>query len=107
MIKLVRESSKIPMEFICTYFGVSASGYYFWRKKPERIHFLKKEEVCHKIKDIFSSSKGTYGSPRVYKELREIGVFVSENTVSKYMQELGLDARLKKSLVTLKKLTKF
>ena len=41
-------------------------------------------------------SKKTYGSPRIYNELKSLGVLVSENTVAKYMAELGLDARLKK-----------
>ncbi len=40
--------------------------------------------------------KKTYGSPRVHDELKDRGFHVSENTVAKYMNELGLDARLGK-----------
>ena len=96
MIELIRDSSSIPTGFLCKYFGVTPSGYYFWKKKSTGINFLKKERVCEKIKEIFQLSKGTYGSPRVHKELLDFGILVSENTVCKYMREMGLDARLKK-----------
>ncbi len=40
--------------------------------------------------------KQTYGSPRIYNDLKSLGISASENTIAKYMQEMGLDARLKK-----------
>jgi len=54
------------------------------------------KEVCEAIRKVFEQSKETYGSPRVYSDLRDQGILVSESTVAKYMQEMGLDARLKK-----------
>jgi transposase InsO family protein len=41
-------------------------------------------------------SKKTYGSPRVYQELKSKSFKISENTVAKYMAEMNLDARQKK-----------
>lgn len=97
MISVIRQSSmRIPIGFLCKYFGVSASGYYFWRKKGEGLQFVKKKQVCQAIKKFFNQSKETYGSPRIYDDLKEAGILVSENTVAKYMREMGLDARLKK-----------
>ena len=98
MIDEVRHSSskKVPLGFLCCYFGVSTSGYYFWRKKAKGLQFVRRSEICQKIRESFKASGGTYGSPRIYEELRESGLLVSENTVSKYMREMGLDARLKK-----------
>lgn len=97
MIQEVRDSkSKVPIRFLCRYFAVSPSGYYFWRKKAEGIRFIRKAEICGKIREFFEASDGTYGSPRIYDDLREAGILVSENTVCKYMKEMGLDARLKK-----------
>ncbi len=63
---------------------------------PERSQFVKKEKICEAIKQFFEASKSTYGSPRIYDDLIDAGFLVSENTVAKYMSELGLDARLKK-----------
>lgn len=87
---------KIPVEFLCQHFGVSRSGYYFWQKKSSGTRFVRKEKICEKIREYFKASNRTYGSPRIFDDLSEAGFYVSENTVSKYMKEMGLDARLKK-----------
>ena len=98
MIQEVRRFclKKTPLEFLCRYFGVSLSGYYFWRRKSKGLQYVRKSEICQKIRESFKASFGTYGSPRIYQELRKAGLSVSENTVSKYMREMGLSARLKK-----------
>ncbi len=78
MIQEVRDSSqKIPVGFLCRHFGVSSSGYYFWRKKAEGLRFVRKAGICKKIRESFKASQGTYGSPRIYKDLREAGLLVS------------------------------
>ncbi len=56
----------------------------------------KKRSICKVIKAEFKRADATYGSPRITGEIVDLGHTVSENTVAKYMQELGLDARLKK-----------
>ena len=86
----------VPVRFLCRYFGVSHSRYYQWKSKSSCIRLTHKKEVCKKIKEIFTKSRSTYGSPRVYQELKKQNIMVSENTVAKYMSEMNLDARLKK-----------
>lgn len=88
--------SKIPVRFLCRYFAVSPSSYYHWRKSSAPARLTTKKQFYDKIKEIFKISKEAYGSPRVYQELIAQGFSISENTVAKYMKELGLDARLKK-----------
>jgi transposase InsO family protein len=87
--------NKIPLSFLGIHFGVSRSGYYSWlkrrKKKNSRVDLIKAEIIS-----IFKMSYGTYGSPRMHQELISRNFSVSENTVAKYMKELGLDARLKK-----------
>lgn len=85
---------KIPVSFLCRHFGVSSSGFYAWVGRSQ--NESEKERICSEIRAMFKSSKGTYGSPRIHQELVAAGRQISENTVAKYMQELGLDARLKK-----------
>lgn len=98
MIALIyQEAPLVPLSFICSHFGVSRSGFYDWQKRQNApVRFVKKKEICEAIRKIFNNSYSTYGSPRVYEELKALGFLISENTVAKYMQELGLDARLKK-----------
>ncbi|PZG18024.1 hypothetical protein C1J01_16265 [Nonomuraea aridisoli] len=45
------------------------------------------------IQRLFAASGGTYGSPRITQDLRELGWKVSENTVARRMAELGLAGR--------------
>jgi len=86
----------VPITFSCRYFGVSRSSYYYWKKDKKLVSFEAKSKVEAAIKRLFKSSKGTYGAPRIYQELLTEGFSTSENTVAKYMREMGLDARLKK-----------
>lgn len=45
------------------------------------------------IRRVHQASRGTYGSPRVYQRLRELGVSVSENRVARLMSRLGIKGR--------------
>lgn len=87
---------KVPVNFLCRHFSVCRSGYYTWKKQLQTAEFTSKAKICKAIEDIFEDSKETYGSPRIWRELKTKGHQVSENTVAKYMNELGLDARQKK-----------
>jgi len=91
-----KKLSHIPIDFLCRHFGASRSGYYNWRKRSDLPSRVKKKKVCTAIAKAFKDSGKTYGSPRMWREVKELGCEVSENTVAKYMKELGLDARHKK-----------
>jgi putative transposase len=75
---------------------VARSSFYIWKKKVLSPRQRGKMKVCASIKKSFKESKGTYGSPRIFKELKSKGLPSSVNTVAKYMKETGLDARLRK-----------
>lgn len=94
MIEQLR--NEIPVVFLCRYFGVSTSGFYKWMGRSKGVREGLKQKVCCRIEAIFRESRQTYGSPRVHKDLIAEGLQISENTVAKYMQEMDLDARLKK-----------
>ncbi len=97
MILFLKE--KVPVSFTCKFLGVSRSHYYKWLKAQKAVSFTKKETICNAIKEEFEASKKTYGAPRIWRALRARKIIVSENTVAKYMRELGLDARHKKAFV--------
>lgn len=89
---------------MCEVLGVSTSGYYKWLEKQtqdETETEKKKKIIKQKICKSFHESMGTYGSPRVHDDLIEWGYNISQKTVARYMQELGLKATpLKKYVVT-------
>ena len=72
------------------------SSFYRWKKGSSHEKPSKKELALKAIRHVFEESRGTYGSPRIYHKLKDLGHSISENTVAKYMRELGLGARRKR-----------
>lgn len=81
---------------MCSVLGVSKSGFYKWRAfqaSDERTdRQLRHEELKQKILQSHHESYGTYGSPRILKDLEEWGYSVCERTVGRLMKEMGLHA---------------
>ena len=77
---------------------VSSSGYYKWRNNRDVVS-NKHQQLDKNIKDIFDTSKGSYGSPRVAIALSETDTAVSKNTVARRMKIMNLTARPKKKYV--------
>jgi len=98
ILEVKKKKPKISYEFLCNHFGVSRASFFEWKKHKnlELPSLVKKSKIMEHMVEFFEKSDETYGSPRLYDDLKEIGITVSENTVAKYMVELGLDARQKK-----------
>jgi len=80
---------------MCEVLDVSKSGYYNWlniqdREPTERE--VRREEMKQKIAKFYHESFRTYGSPRIHADLIEEGYTVSQKTVGRLMQEMGLSA---------------
>jgi putative transposase len=81
---------------MCRILHFNSSSYYSWKRRGTSIRdktdlLLKKE-----IKSIFVDSKGTYGSPRVSKELSTKGFRVSKTRVARLMKEEKMQSKIKK-----------
>ena len=74
---------------MCRVLGVSRQGYYQWRRRPASAHALRDAELAGEIRRVFELSRGTYGSPRVFAQLRRDGVVTSEKRVARIMAERG------------------
>src|SRR4051812_49389522 len=57
---------------------VSESGYYAWRKRPLCQRQREDADLKQKIRQVFVTYQGRYGSPRVLRELRDDGINCSE-----------------------------
>jgi transposase InsO family protein len=76
---------------MCAALGVSRSGYYAWAGGREPGPRQKRrEELAEQIRRVHEQSRRTYGSPRVYQELKAREVACCENTVAKVMREQGI-----------------
>ena len=78
---------------------VSRTGYYAWRDRKPSQRQLQNETLSDKIKAIFQESKETYGSPRIYEELKENGVSCSQKRVARLMQAQKISAVERKRFV--------
>ena len=81
---------------MCRVLEVSRSGYYRWlNRRPSRREDENKR-LDAEIIEIFYTSKGRYGSPKITKELQHRGYKVSKNRVARRMRCAGLRSRIRK-----------
>lgn len=73
--------------------GVSRSGYYKWKDRPESERERQHKEWTGQVKEVFEESRQLYGSPKVTQKLHQQGVEVSERTVTRIMSEQQLRSR--------------
>ena len=92
---------QIPIAFLCRHFGLSRSGFYSWKQSRDKSEFGSKAWILIKISEFFKASKGTYGAPRIFQDLNDLGIKINIKTVAKYMRSLGLSARLKRKFKVL------
>jgi putative transposase len=82
-----------PVSLTCAVLGVSRGGYYAWAGRQGREPGPRQErraELAGQIRRVHEESRRTYGSPRVYQELKAEGVACCENTVARGMRDAGI-----------------
>jgi putative transposase len=90
------EKARWPVEVQCDVFGVSRSGYYAWKGRPEAPRAQEDAELVIEIKVASEVGRGNYGSPRVHRELRAQGRRISRKRVERLMRQEGIVARKKR-----------
>ena len=82
----------------CKLFGVSRSGYYYWKSNADRRLIDKRaaEQLLVVINAEFNKSRGTYGSIKITESLQQKEVKISHNTVAKVMKGAGLKSIVSK-----------
>lgn len=79
-----------------TVLGVSRSGYYQWRKRPQSERQKANDRLLSEIQRVYEQTNGVYGSPRITRELKANGLQCSENRVARLMQQNGIQAKTKR-----------
>lgn len=93
MEKLKEEFS---ISFMCRCLGVSRQGYYAFVKQPISQRGLDDIDYALGIKRVSEESGGTYGSPRIYRALKNEGKSIGENRVARLMRENGIHGAIRK-----------
>ena len=80
----------------CYLLEVSRSAYYQRRNGAPSQRAVTDAALLEQITAIFKESNGTYGSPRVHKELGHRHVACGRRRVTRLMRQVGLEGRCKK-----------
>lgn len=86
-----RETFRVGM--MCRVLKVSRSGYYAWRRRKPSEWEGDEQRHADGIHRAHRESRGTYGSPRVYRALRDAGTPCGKHRVARIMREQGLRGR--------------
>ncbi|MGW7410858.1 IS3 family transposase [Streptomyces sp. NPDC054833] len=84
------EADNFPVQQMCTWAGVSTSGFYHWRSRPLSATAKRRAELRAVILQVFSDSQETYGYRRVHAALQRMNVQAGAELVRALMRELGL-----------------
>jgi putative transposase len=79
------------VQVACRVLGVSASGYYAWRKRPCSPRAVREAWLTDRIRAVHAASRGTYGARRVQAELvLGQGIAVGHQAVERLMRAAGI-----------------
>jgi hypothetical protein len=67
-----------PVEILCQVMKLSRSCYYRWLKDGAAEQSPKRLQQAEHVRNVFESRKGRYGSPRIYRELKALGINISK-----------------------------
>ena len=88
--------AEFPVHRLCRVLGVSQSGYFAWRGRLVGRRQRDDMVLLAHVRSAFALSNGTYGSPRMTRELRDGGLTVGRRRIARLMRENGLRARQKR-----------
>ena len=74
---------------MCTWLGVSRSGFYEWRARPQSATAARRELLKVKLVALFEANHGTYGYRRMHADLVRGGERVGLELVRRLMREAG------------------
>jgi transposase InsO family protein len=90
------EKARHSVPKLCRMLRVSRSGFYAWRRRGPSRRALEDVRLGTLIEASHRAGRGTYGSPRILHDLRELGEHVSRKRVARLMKERNLVGELKK-----------
>ena len=90
---IAAHTGEFPVRRMCAVLGVSASGYYDWRKRAPSQRQQANEKLLAAIRRAYKASCQTYGSPRIHAALKQQGWRVGRHRIARLMQRHGMVGR--------------
>jgi putative transposase len=91
-----QEAAGFPVTAACEAAGVSTSGFYDWRAREAAgptVRQVAEDELVELMRQIYDASDGSYGVPRMHRELRRGGLEVNHKRVRRLMGTHGMAGR--------------
>lgn len=93
-LAMYRHREKYPITVMCSFFGVSRSGYYDFIKRMDAPAF--DQALANMIAVCQDSVKKTYGYRRVHIWLKKRGIYRNPKTILRVMQKYGLLSEIRR-----------
>jgi putative transposase len=81
---------------MCAVLGVSRSGYYEWRDRPESRRTIEDRQLLQRIRAVHLQSREAYGAYKTWRVLRAKGVVCGRHRVARLRRQNGIEARRKR-----------
>jgi putative transposase len=81
---------------MCAVLGVSRSGYYEWRDRPESCRTTQDRQLLQSIRTVHLQSREAYGADKTWRVLRAKGVACGRHRVARLRRQNGIEARRKR-----------
>ena len=85
-----QQGDSYPLQMLCAALQVSDSGFTSWQRSDGPKKWLSDGALLKRIREIHEETKAAYGSPRIYQELKGLGIPVSKGRVERLMRENGV-----------------
>src|SRR5262245_3906320 len=90
------EKASFPVGRLCRELGVSKSGYYAWRRRPDSNHESEDRRLRALVHEVYVEGRRNYGRPKVHEALMKQGEHVSAKRVARLMREEGLKGKIRR-----------
>ena len=75
---------------MCRMLSVSRAGYYAWRRRGPSARAQADVPLQVAVAAAHRRSRGTYGSPRILRDLQEAGIAIGRKRVARLLRQAGL-----------------
>ena len=81
---------------MCRVLDVKRGSYYAWERRPVSKRLLKDVEITERIKTIYEQSYKTYGSPKIWNQMKKSGYKCSRKRIARLMKANNIRSIIQK-----------
>jgi putative transposase len=90
-----KQRERYSVSRLCLMLGIKRSSYYAWKKRKPSQREQNNQALIEHIRRMHKKYRKTYGSPRIYAQLRKQGYSCSKKRVARLMHQDGLQGQRK------------